>query len=101
MATNYIQVNRSKQPGNKLVRLAALLTEARQISNDIVNVGGHTITGANHVLMETVFGLTTGDGDDVSSMVVSINNILNKDTTISGVDRLADLDEFTGRLGLQ
>jgi len=101
MAQDYIVVNRSKQPGNQLVRLASILTEARAIAENIVNIGGHTIAGADHTQMESVFGLVAGDGCDVVGMVVDINNMLNKNTTVAGADRLAQIEEFTGRLGLQ
>lgn len=101
MAADYVVVDRSKQPGNQLVRLASLLTEARSICRQVVNVGMHTIDGTDYSLLETVFGIPTGQGDDITTMVTAINNILNNTTTVAGTDRLAALDEFTGRVGLQ
>lgn len=106
MPADYVQVDRSKQPGNQLVRLASLLTEARQISDAIVNIGSHTIattsTNPDYTLLATVFGLNSaGDAEEVATMVTNINDILNSTSTVAGVDRLSQIDEFTGRVGLQ
>lgn len=101
MAANYVIVDRTKQPGNRLVRLASMLTEVRSISQEIINVGGHTIDESDYTLLEEVFGLQAGDGEEVAVMVAAVNNILNNTTAVAGADRLEALDELTGRLGLQ
>lgn len=101
MATDYISVNRTKQLGNSLVRAADLMRELRELMDKLSDVIGHSQDGVTYTTLETNFGLTTGQGANLASLVALIQDILNTSTDVTGANRLSRLDEFCARLAGQ
>ncbi len=101
MAADFISVDRSKQLGNNLVRLAGLIREARDLCDNLNDVGQHCFSGSDYSLFETKFGLTTGTGANTLTLLGLLNTILNTNTDVTGANRLSQLDEFVSRLNGQ
>ena len=101
MAIDYIPVNRTKQLGNKAVRLAGMIREVQDLVDEMNDVAGHSHDGSDYSTLETNFGLETGAGANFATLLVLLQNIFNTTTTVAGADRLSQLNEFTSRLGGQ
>jgi hypothetical protein len=101
MAADYITVNRSKQLGSSLVQAADILRQLRELVDKLNDAVGHNFTGGDYSLMETNFGLNTGTGANAATLIGLVNDILNTNATVTGSDRLAQLDEFCARLAGQ
>ncbi len=61
----------------------------------------HSFTGGDFSQMETVFGLGTGAGSNCATLIGLIQTIFNTNTDVTGANRLAQLDEFVGRVAGQ
>lgn len=101
MAADFIKVDRTKQPGNQLVRLASMVVEARQLSAQLNGIGSHCFNGADYTVFESVFGLVAGTGANTLTLLGLIDTILNSTTDMTGVNRKDKLDEFQSRLSGQ
>lgn len=101
MAADFININRTKQLGNGLVRLAELVVETADLCDKLSAAKDHSINGGDYSVMETNFGLETGAGANAATLIGYINEILNSNTDVTGVNRLARLREFTARLAGQ
>jgi len=101
MAADLIVVDRSKQLGNSLVRLADMLREVRELCDKLSDAKDHAFAAADFSVMEARFGLGAGVGANAATLLGLIQNILNTTNTIAGAQRLSDLDEFCARLAGQ
>ena len=101
MAADYIVVNRNRQLGNSLVRAADLVDELRDLINKLNNSVSHSFTGGDFSVMEANFGLVAGTGANTATLIGLIQTILNSNTDVTGVNRAAQLDEFSARLSGQ
>jgi len=101
MAADYLVVNRTKQLGNTLVRAADLMRELRELIDKVSDASDHNTDGVTYTNHEANFGLASGQGANVATLIGLIRNILNTNTTVAGVDRLSQLDEFCARLAGQ
>lgn len=101
MAADYVKINRALQLGNNLVRAADLLLEVRQLVSKMLAAGNHSNDGTNYTLMESNFGLPAGSGANVLFLLGLVDTILNSASTVTGTNRLAQLDEFCARLAGQ
>lgn len=101
MAADYISVNKTKLPGNSLVRAANLTRELRELLDNLNDIAGHSFTGSDYTVMEANFGLTTGQGQNTATLLGLINTIFNTNTDVTGANRLSQLDEFAARLSGQ
>lgn len=103
MAADYIVITKTNRPqlGSQLIRAANQLKELRELVDGINDVGQHQFNGADYAMFEAQFGLLPGSGANTLALLGLINNILNTNGTVAGVDRLAQLDEFVGRLAGQ
>ncbi len=101
MAADYIVVNRTKQLGNQLVRLASQLLECRQLAESLIASGNHLFVDADYSALEAQFGLVTGTGANALNLLGLVRGVLNTDDTIAGASRLAWLDEFCARVAGQ
>src|SRR5574338_1212374 len=98
MAADYIVVNRTKQLGNSLVRAADLTRELRELIDKLSDAVGHCFDAADYSVMETQFGLVAGTGANTASLIDLIQTIFNRNTDVTGANRLSQLDEFCARL---
>ena len=98
---DYIVVNRNKQLGNNLVRIASLLDELRELASSLNDIGQHCFDGSDYTVFEAQFGLASGTGANTLSLLGLLNTILNSNGTVAGADRLAQLNEFESRLNGQ
>jgi len=101
MAADYIPVNRAKQLGNSLVRAADLTRELRELVDKLSDAKDHCSNGGDFTVMETQFGLTTGAGANAATLIGLVQTIFNTNTDVTGANRLAQLDEFCGRVSGQ
>lgn len=101
MAADYIRVDRTKQLGNRLVRCADQLLDVAQSLAELLAAGSHANDGSDYSVMETIFGLQTGTGANVLTLIDLIDTILNTGSTVAGTTRLAQIQEFTARLAGQ
>jgi len=102
MASDYIEVDRAKQLGGQLVRLANLIEEVRNLAAGLRDKADHNVAdGPVYTDLETNFGLGTGDGGSVATLLLYMDEIFNSSTTVAGSDRLARLEEFVARIGGQ
>lgn len=101
MAADYINVNRSKQPGNNLVRAADMLAELRNLVAKIYASGNHMNDGVDYSLFEADFGLAAGSGANTLTLIGLLNDTINASVDKTGAVRLAQLDEFCARLAGQ
>src|SRR5687767_5372553 len=101
MAADFISVNRAKQLGNTLVRAADLTRELRELVDKLSDAVGHSFNGGDYSVMETNFGLVTGTGANTATLIGLVQTILNSNGTVTGADRLSQLDQWCARLAGQ
>ncbi len=101
MAADRIVVNRTKQDGNNLVRVADLLFELCNLIDKINLNAGHGHDGATYTVMETDFGLVAGSGANCVTLIALINTIFNTATDVTGANRQSQVREFIGRISGQ
>lgn len=101
MAADRIVVDRSKQPGNSLVRSADLIRELRELIDKLNDIGGHCFNASDYSVFESQFGLAAGTGANTLSLLGLMNTIFNTNGTVAGQARLDQLDEFCARLSGQ
>ncbi len=103
MANDYIIVTRTNRPqlGNQAIRAANLLKELRELIDGLNDAGQHMNDGSTYTTLEAQFGLSAGAGANFLSLVDTINTLLNKNTDVTGANRLSQLDEFQSRLAGQ
>lgn len=101
MAADYIVVTKTNRPqlGNQLIAAANRLKELRELVKGLNDIGNHQFDGADYSVFESQFGVT--GGANVLSLIGLINTIFNTNTDVTGANRLAQLDEFVGRLAGQ
>lgn len=90
MAADYIAVDRSKQLGNQMVRLANLIQESSDLAENLSEQGSHQFDGADYTQFESQFGLS-GNGANILFLLNSAKDALNASI----------LKEFTARLAGQ
>lgn len=103
MAADFIVVTKTNRPalGTQLIRSANLLRELRDLIDAVNDAGSHMWTGADYSMFETQFGLTTGTGANVLSLMGLIQTIFNSNGEVTGANRLSQLDEYVARLAGQ
>ena len=101
MAADRIVINRTKQAGNSFVRAADLVGELMNVLDKLNLIAGHGNDGATYTVMEADFGMQAGAGANSATLLGLINNIFNTNTDVTGINRLAQLREFVGRVGGQ
>ena len=101
MAADYETVNRSKQLGNSLVSCADKLRELREMFDKLNDPVGHSFAASDYAVMEANFGLTTGHGANIATLIGLMQTIFNTNTDVSGANRLSQLDEFCARFAGQ
>lgn len=101
MAADYIVVNRAKQLGNNLVQIAEQIRTLRELIDKTNDVGQHCFNGADYSVFEAQAGLAAGTGANTLTLLGLINTVFNTNTDVTGANRLAQLDEFCGRLSGQ
>src|SRR4051812_14972579 len=74
MAADLIPVNRTKQPGNKIVRTADLLNEVRKNLGELVASGGHGFQGVDYSTFESYAGLSIGAGANTLALLTIMHN---------------------------
>jgi hypothetical protein len=101
MAADLIEVDRSKQGGNQLVRLAQLISEARSLSELLFAAANHGVAAGDFTQFERVFGLVAGTGANTITVLGNTRDILNTNEEVAGQTRKDRLDEFEARLAVQ
>lgn len=103
MAADYLAITKTNRPnlGNQLIRAANLTRELRDLVDALNDAGGHMFTGGDYTVFEAQFGVAAGQGANTLSLIGLINTIFNTNTDVTGVNRLAQLDEFVARLAGQ
>lgn len=101
MAADYIVVDRGKPLGSTLIRAANNLAAVREQIAELLAVASHCNDGSDFTLMESQFGLQAGTGGNVTTLIGLVDTILNQTGTVTGGNRLAQLDEFVSRISGQ
>lgn len=101
MAADFIVVNKTKQLGNSLVRAADTLRELRELFDKLSDAKDHGFAASDFSVMEANFGLLPGTGANAATLLGLLQTIFNSNTDVTGASRLAQLDEFVGRLAGQ
>lgn len=101
MAADFIDVNRTKQPGNMMVRCADLLCELSDTVAKMKNIKDHCNAAGDFSKMEAVFGLNVGAGANAAALIDNLNTLLNSATDVLGATRAAQLLEYKSRLSGQ
>ena len=89
MATTYIPTNTSKRLGADLRQLSHSLKEARSDCRELKAVMETMIDGTDYTVLESEFGLATGDGQTTYNLVSGALMDLED----------ANIDQFIIRLG--
>lgn len=102
MANDYIVVTRTNRPnlGTQIITAANRLKELRELVDGLADVAGHMHDGVTYTTFEQQFGLS-GNGANVITLLGLIHTIFNTNGEVTGANRLAQLDEFVGRLAGQ
>lgn len=87
MAADFNTVDRSKQHGNKAVRLAELIQEADNLADDLEANAQRMWDTGDHALLEQQFGLATGKGANFLTLLGLVKTALGN----------ADLQEYVAR----
>lgn len=87
--------------GNQLIAAANRLKELRELVDGLNDAGQHQFNGADFTLFEQQFGVATGQGANVLTLIGLINTILNSNGDVAGASRLSQLEEFQARLAGQ
>jgi hypothetical protein len=98
MAADFIDVNRTEQPGNTLVALAGRILEIQEEITNLFAAGNHMHESGNYALLESNFGLAAGKGANTLTLLGYMNEIFNTATDVAGATRLSRIQEFTSRL---
>lgn len=103
IAADYIQITRTNRPqlGSQLIRAANLTKELRELVDGLNDIGSHQFDGGDYSMFEAQFGVPTGQGANALNLLGLINTIYNTNGDVTGASRLAQLDEFVGRLAGQ
>jgi hypothetical protein len=99
MAINHISIDRTEQLGADLINLARQLQDTRDKANRLVDIANTQWDTGVFTTLESRFGLEAGAGGDVLFLLSYLDEILNTNTTVSGADRLARINDFCARLG--
>lgn len=106
MAADYIVITKTNRPqlGAQLIRAANLLKELRELIDGLADVSNRQFNGGDYTKFLSQFGVTV-DADvtaaNVMTLIGLIQTIFNSNTDVTGVNRLAQLDEFVARLAGQ
>lgn len=102
-AEDYIVINRQKQAGNQLVRLAEEIRDLRELSDRLNSIANHQNNGASYTTFINQFGIenSTTTAANLINLMGLLNNILNTNTDVTGANRKAQLDEFVARIAAQ
>ena len=87
MAVDFNVIDRSKQQGNKAVRLAELIQESENLAGDLEANAQRMWDTGNHTLLEAQFGLATGKGANFLTLLGLVKAALGH----------ADLNEYVAR----
>jgi hypothetical protein len=101
MAADFIVVNRSKQHGNRAVRIADLLVELRSIIDAEFSSANHMFEASDYSVLEAQFGLAAGTGANYLNLLGLMREVLNSTDEIPGASRKAWLDEYAARIAGQ
>lgn len=104
MAIDYQAITKTNRPqmGVQVIDLANKLRDLRDKTDALNDAASHMHDGVTFTLVETQFGLTSGQGGNFVTMLQQLQNILNtNDNTITGQQRFDRLDEFVARLAGQ
>lgn len=103
MASDFIVITRTSRPalGSQLISAANKVRELRDLVDALNDAGQHMFDGADYAVFEAQFGVATGQGANVLTLLGLVNTILNTSGDVTGADRLSQLDEFVGRLAGQ
>lgn len=103
MADTYLRITQTSRPqmGNQAIALANNLRDLRDRADALNDSASNMHDGATFTTVELMFGLSAGQGGNFVTLLQQLHDILNTNTTVAGVDRLARLDEFIGRLAGQ
>lgn len=86
MATTSIDYNASTPHGSQLRSLVEQLRQVRQNLNHVIGVMGTMIDGSDYSMLETKFGITTGQGDDAFNELLSFQGKINGDGQVEFVN---------------
>jgi hypothetical protein len=101
MAADFLTVNTSKPLGAKLVAAANLLRQLRELVQQMADCSGHMFTGADYSVLEQQFGLQTGTGANVATLIGIQQGILVGATGAGGATQQGQILEFCSRLAGQ
>lgn len=88
MADNYISVDTSKRLGNRLRRSVELTREALTLLTEIRDIMDESTDGVVYTTLESIFGLPSGKGGTVHTLVTSVRNAVQSAATINFINRL-------------
>lgn len=103
MADDFVQINTVTQKplGRALISAANQLRALRELVDQLMDAADHSNNGASFATMESIFGLPTGSGANMATLIGNLRDILNTNVDVTGANRLSRLDEFSGRLAGQ
>lgn len=101
MAADFIVVDKSKTPGARLVAAANALLSLQQNLAALTANSNHMINAADYGQMEALFGVGTGQGANLATLIGLVNTVFNTNGTVAGQARLDQLNEFVARLSGQ
>ncbi len=103
MAADYLVITKTNRPmmGSQWIALANQIRQVRDLCDALNDAGSHQFNGSDYTVLEAQVGLAPGTGANALSLLGLINTILNTNTDVTGVNRLAQLDEFVARVAGQ
>lgn len=84
-----------------MVRTAELLNEVRDNIAHLVAAANHSNDNSDFSMMETNFGLASGMGANVVTLINIMNDTFNTATEKDGATRLGQINEFAARIAGQ
>lgn len=103
MAIDYQQISKTNRPnlGAEAIAFANALRDVRDKCDALNDAAAHMHDGSNFATVETMFGLTGGQGSNWVTLLQQTHDILNTNATVAGADRLSRLDEIVARVAGQ
>lgn len=85
MATTYVPINTGQRLGAQLRNAIDQLQSAKQALSKLLAIANTQVNGSDYSMVETQFGLTTGQGQTTYNLIAGTNTDLGNSTNVSEI----------------
>jgi hypothetical protein len=101
MASDFLNIDRSKVHANRVVEIADTLIKLRATLQSEYICSTHMFSDTDYTLMEQYFGLEAGKGAEFYVLLGQVTDVLIGTGEVAGAARKIMLDDFSSRIGGQ